>query len=386
MVAAACNGDSETSLEDALAEGVEHVQQPIQGGYKDDVDTAVVGLVRLAGGGISGCSGTLIAPNVVLTAQHCVAPTSGNGSVICGKTYFGPTYEANSMYVTTRPQFSQNPSDYHRSKEIIVPPGGSDFCGRDIAIIVLDAPVPGTEAVPYVPRVDSSLERDDEYYAVGYGQIYDGGPSGRRYRRDGLFTKCVGGECPAFISTDTEWQGDTGICQGDSGGPAFDMQNRVVGVASRGAPGCESPTYGHVLGWGTWIKEVTLYATSSAGLEAPDWATGWPTDPAYGEPVGSPCSMPSDCPSNACLDGYCTRLCIESAPCPEGFSCRDDGVCGKNPEVPTETPETKKPSSGDSTTEGSCSLQQPPDPTKPIPWPVFALLGLAGLRKRRRPA
>ena len=37
--------------------------------------------------------------------------------------------------------------------------------------------------------------------------------------------------------------GKKDTCQGDSGGPALDDQDRVIGILSRGAEGCDFPTY-----------------------------------------------------------------------------------------------------------------------------------------------
>lgn len=358
---------------------------PIQGGYLDDTSKHVVGLIHLSNQNFGACSGTLIAPNVVLTAQHCVAPTSTGGGVQCGTTYFGAAYAAHEFYVTTKTSFTQNASDYHQVEEVLLPPGGSTFCGNDQAILVLASPIPEGEAVPAVPRVDVSLEPDEEYYAVGYGAQYDGNnaPSGTRQRRDDLFTQCVGEACGTYGIADSEWLGDTGVCQGDSGGPALDLQNRVVGVASRGAPGCEFPIYGHVFGWGQWIKDVTAYATSKAGIEIPPWALGQPTDPAYSHPVGAACTDPSECDSNACSDGYCTRLCLPEAPCPGGFECSDEGWCEKLAPPPPPAPPAK--SDGDeSTVVSGCAAAPMQDPTKPIPWKWGALaLGLVALRRRR---
>ena len=71
-----CGSPEETMV---LAGAIDQSMNPISGGYSDSEDTAVVGIVSLANNSLGICSGTLIAPNVVLTAQHCVAPTSSAG-------------------------------------------------------------------------------------------------------------------------------------------------------------------------------------------------------------------------------------------------------------------------------------------------------------------
>ena len=46
---------------------------PIQNGTIDSTHTYAVGIMRSQGRATYSCSGTLIAPNLVLTARHCVA-------------------------------------------------------------------------------------------------------------------------------------------------------------------------------------------------------------------------------------------------------------------------------------------------------------------------
>jgi trypsin len=357
--------------------------QPIEGGYVDDFDTQVVGLIHLSNQNFGACSGTLISPNVVLTAHHCVAGSSGGGGVLCGQTVWYAPYPAGEFYVTTRTSFSQNPGDYHAVLEVVLPTDDPNFCGNDQALLILQSPIDGSEASPAVPRVDVSLNPQEEYYAVGYGQTFDSdqAPSGTRYRRDQLHVQCVGAACNDFGINEKEFLGETAVCSGDSGGPAMDMVGRVSGVASRGAPGCEFPIYSHVFGWGQWIKDTTVYAANLGGLEPPPWATGWPTDPAYSQPVGAACGLPTDCPSNACLDGYCTRVCNAQAPCPEQYECQADGYCHQIPQPPA----TKKKKGTDDEEVGGCAVRDvSSDPTKPIPWRYAPLAALAAAFLARR--
>ena len=400
MMAAGCGADAPPHEPGELRVG--QGTQEIQGGYFDDFDKHAVGLVHLSNSSFGMCSGTLIAPNVVLTAQHCVAPTSGGGSVQCGSTVFGVTYPASTLYVTTRAQFTQEASNYHTVREVHLP-GGPDFCGNDQAILILNDVVEASEAVPATPRVDVPLNPGEEYYAVGYGAQFDSNnaPSGVRQRRDGLFTECIGQGCNAFSIYPTEWLGDTGVCSGDSGGPAFDLLNRVVGVASRGGQGCSFPVYGDTYGWGQWIKDTTIHAAGLAGIEAPSWAHGWPTDPAYNHPVGGACTQTADCPSGVCLGGVCSRQCAENAPCPEGFECSVEGWCAQLP-APEPDPGTnnneestggkKKNKGASSESVSGCTVAAAGtnagatsnDPTKPIPWKWGVLMaGLAWMVRRR---
>ena len=316
---------------------VAQVSGAIKGGETDKFSHAVVGLVHVDGWGIGSCTGTLIAPNVVLTAQHCVASIiSESEGIDCAKDTFASAHAASNLYVTTQWTLTQNPNDYHNSVEVLIPTGGHGanwgadnlVCGNDIALLVLSQAVSPDEATPLTPRVDDPLLTGSVYSAVGYGATNQSGSgSGTRRRLDGRTGACVADECPSYFVKTQEWIGEKGLCQGDSGGPAIDEEGRVVGVASRAGWQCSSPVYTYVTAWGDWIRESVLYASAKIGLEPPAWALGWPTDPAYSHPIGGDCVSAGDCASGVCEGGVCTRSCNAAAPCPEPYTCGPEGTC-----------------------------------------------------------
>jgi MYXO-CTERM domain-containing protein len=359
--------------------------QAIAGGYNDTTDVNVVGIVNINQGAL--CSGSLLAPNMVLTARHCVSNILNEvqGGVDCSVTTAAPAFAASSFFVTTKPSMTMNPGDYVGVREVIPAPGTTQkLCGNDQTILILSRNLTPDEATPLIPRVDSQLAKNEQYFAVGYGATNDtGSGAGQRRRRDNLFVQCAEADCPKNVQAfvlQSEWIGDTGICEGDSGGPAVDMQGRVVGVTSRGGAGCSNPVYGSVHSWGQWIMDTAVHAAQVGGYDPPAWATGWPTDPIYNFPIGGACD--STCASGLCLADQCTRACSDAAPCPDGYDCvlynDTDSACQAKP-PPTSRPRT-------TTTTTSCAVSSGSDPTNPVPWfaGVAAVVGLAVAKRRSR--
>src|SRR5688572_22184405 len=75
--------------------------QPIQNGQFDPDHKSVVGMFTVQGHYGGMCTGTLIAPNLVLTARHCVAPSdSGERYAVSGPAAFGQPYPPTNTLFT----------------------------------------------------------------------------------------------------------------------------------------------------------------------------------------------------------------------------------------------------------------------------------------------
>jgi V8-like Glu-specific endopeptidase len=239
--------------QDDPGEAVRQTQQAIFGGEdvpSSPVNDAVVALVRSTGpSSLRICTGTVIAPNLVLTARHCVTDmetldvqcdSQGNargGTARLGKDY---TPQELRVYATLRIDAASAPLAVGVR---IWRPDSTIACNTDIALVILDRNLP---MQPRPVRLDGAATEPGERLTLfGYGED-ENGLRGTRKKRDAQ----VLGVGPAVTESKTavgnnEFETSMGFCSGDSGGPAMSNgTGAVIGVVSRNAT-CNSTT-GHV--------------------------------------------------------------------------------------------------------------------------------------------
>jgi len=272
-----------TTLIGCSGEDVQATRAAVNGDVDDGSYPGVMGMFINKPSGVARCTGTLLAPNLVLTARHCVSPTSG-GFVDCGSSPLGPPVAGDQALSTT--EGTMPPDDlsvYVAGSRISVPADGNDECGFDIAAVVLTRNLDASEATVFPPRLDTPVVAGERVTAVGFGSTGGGGLGVRRVR-EGLEIVCVGAaECGGGFVQDTELlAGDGVFCQFDSGAPALDAEGQVVGVTSRGVNPCDAPILSATHAWADWLRALGRDAAAEGGYATPEWAMETTSTPDAG--------------------------------------------------------------------------------------------------------
>ncbi|MCG8918316.1 serine protease [Actinokineospora sp. PR83] len=203
--------------------------QQIVGGQRVSITDHQYAVYLTTADGFQFCGGTLVAPDKVLTAAHCVAARSAeNLRVVSGRedknSTDGVVSPITKLWV--HPQFTKVTE------------------GNDVAVLTLAKKVPST---PLPLATDpGGYAAGTKATVLGWGRTAEGGATSRYLMGAQVpltsDTTCAG----AYTDYDAATmvcaglpEGGVDTCQGDSGGPLV-IRGRLAGVSSWGV-GCAEP-------------------------------------------------------------------------------------------------------------------------------------------------
>jgi V8-like Glu-specific endopeptidase len=266
------------------------------------------------------CSGTLIAPSVILTAAHCVTPEEPDKTFANYQAQFGTVFSLGApqtykvISTAAHPKYSSETKDY------------------DVAVMLLDREVKGVPLLPVAKSIPSLVGRALTH--VGWGFTSPDGQGWGTKRSASIPVK------QQLSHQLTSGNGGTSSdCRGDSGGPALLASNGaevVVGIASTGTKDCN----GDMQSFRPDAAADFIAKFAPNALE--DLAGGaQPPPPAPNGPPGAPGGQPGQsgqsmvCQGNACYQcpdraasDRCGRSdCSACSPAPTGKPGPGQHVC-----------------------------------------------------------
>jgi len=253
----------------------------------------------------SRCTGTLVAPNLVITSRHCTERMNPPTTDRCTASFNGTPIHT-SVQITTSSSVYQPGSTWHRVESIRIPQG-SNACTDDVALLTLATKVDVEPASVYLRQSSAELDLRQGFAMVGRGWValrfdpvtherieYDTGNLERRKRENIPFvckptesTPCSVYELFASPPTQALVPGtiayQAGAASGDSGTGVipqvlFDKHHHYGLVAIHattmvGPDGRQGASQGLLLEpHANLIRDTARAAAQRGGYPVPDWA------------------------------------------------------------------------------------------------------------------
>ena len=250
LAMAACASPSESSsIPSPGSRGTTHIDV-LDGAIADASFDYVIAMADLVDPTGLECDAIVLAPNLLMTARHCVANVDetkivqcADAGVVAAQPALNGDFDAKSFgfyadgaLVHAFPVHAQS----------IIDDGRSDLCGSDIAFIVLDGNLDGVPVATLAPASEAA-KVGDTISVVGWGTTSAGTSLDSKdlLVRDGLSVLALG---PTVVQGPSKKEGilageiaaSIGFCNGDSGGPALDAKGHVVGIVSRAVHSCDT--------------------------------------------------------------------------------------------------------------------------------------------------
>lgn len=246
------------------------------------------------------CTGTLVAPRVVVTAAHCLEMGPANAL----EAFFGAVYPDRGTRV---------PVAFGRAHPMFDPATHAN----DVAVLVLAADAP-RNAMPIAMRSAPPPDlAGTDVRVVGYG-VTDSAASDVGTRRQGIARVTETGTDEIRMTP-----GPSMSCQGDSGGPVLAPTGaagaeELVGVTSWGDPACTQ------FGVATRIDRYRAFVQSVVE-DATSLPARRPFDPAE-DFCAATCATDADCPDETiCFAEHCSYRGLPASTFVD--ACTADGAC-----------------------------------------------------------